>query len=115
LTGAVHNISKRCSWARERALLEFLRGGFVLWQDAVGIAGDDFRHALDQIGRVEPILAQGVEPLGCSGDGLSARVSDVGGGGDVWCQALGEGEGLEGSRGGVARVIAYTKKCAHPK
>lgn len=44
----------------ERALLEFLRGGFVLRQDAVRIDGDDFRDMLDQIGRVEPVLAQGM-------------------------------------------------------
>src|SRR5690606_18345754 len=46
-----------------------------------------------------------VKPRGGGGDRLRARVSGVVGGGDAGGQALGEGEGLEGGGGGVARAV----------
>lgn len=46
----------------ESAFFQFLRGSLVLGQDAVGIAFDHFGHSLDKLRRVEPVLAQLVEP-----------------------------------------------------
>ena len=99
----------------ERALFQD-RGGLVVdGQDAVGIAGHDFGHALHEIGGIEPGLAQVVEALRGSGDGDRARVGGVVGGRDVRRQAFGEGEGFEGRRGCVAWIIADTEPSAEPQ
>jgi hypothetical protein len=74
----------------EGALLDLLRRLLVPGQDAIGIAGYDLRLADDEIGRVQPGLAQFVEPRRRRRDGLRARVSRVVGSGDVGGQAFGE-------------------------
>ncbi len=73
-----------------------------LRQDAVGIARHDLRLAHDQVGGIEPVLAQLVQPRRGRRDRLRARIVGIIGGGNVGRQAFGEGEGLEGGGGGVA-------------
>jgi hypothetical protein len=78
----------------ERALFQFC-GGFIFWQDAVGIACDHFGNALHKVGGVEPVFAQLIQPRGGSGDFDRARVGGVVGCGDVEGEAFREGEGFE--------------------
>lgn len=55
----------------EGALLEFGGGRGVHGDEAVGVAGDDLGLAADELGRVEPRLAQVVEAADRIGDSLS--------------------------------------------
>ena len=76
----------------ERALLQD-RGRFLgLRQDAVGIAENNLGNNVDQVGRIEPGVAQFVEALRRIGDGNRARIVRVIFSGDVRCQSFGEGE-----------------------
>ena len=58
----------------QRALFEHRGGPGIHRQDAVGIARHDLRHAPHEVGRVQPRLAQFVEPLRRLGDRDRARV-----------------------------------------
>lgn len=78
------------------ALLELDRRLDGLGQNTVGIAPRrlagsggrrNFRHDVDETGRIEPGAAQVVEPLGGFGDANGARVAGVVGGGNVRGQA----------------------------
>ncbi len=60
---------------------QLFRGGFVNGQDAVGIAGDDLRLTADQVGQIEPVFTQFVQPRG--GGGLDAGIVGEGDGGTV--------------------------------
>jgi hypothetical protein len=85
-----------------------LRRLVVDGEEAVGVAGDDLGHADDEIGRVQPCLALGIQVRRRFGDDLRAGVGGVGGvggSGDVGAEAFGEGEGLEGGGRGVAGTI----------
>lgn len=64
--------------------------------DAVGIAWHDLRHALDEIGRVEPHPAQSIETPRRLGDRDGARIVGIFGCRDVRRQAFGKGVCLEG-------------------
>jgi hypothetical protein len=57
----------------EGALLQDCGGLIVDWYEAVRVPGRHLRHALDEIGRVEPSLAQLVEPCAFNG-ALTARI-----------------------------------------
>ena len=95
------------------ARLEDLGGGLVLRQQAVWVAGDHLGNPVHEVGGVQPVFALGVQVGGGGGDLLRARVGGIVGGGNVGRQPLGEGEGLEGGRGGVAGVVADAEEGAH--
>jgi hypothetical protein len=63
--------------------------------DAVGITRHHLRHALDQIRRVQPRLAQFIQPPRRRSDLNRARVVGMPGRGEVSGQPFREGEGLE--------------------
>ena len=67
---------------RESALLEFLRGLFIDWKESVGISGHYLRHALHEIGGIEPVLTKFIQALSCRGNGDCVRVGTKGGGRD---------------------------------
>src|SRR3546814_4679281 len=66
-----------------RALLQFLCRFLVLGQDAVGIAGHNFRLTHHQIAGVKPVVSQFVEPRRRSCDRLRARIVRIIVGGHV--------------------------------
>ena len=82
--------------------------GGVDGQDAVGVARHHLRHALDEVGRVQPVLSRLVETSSGFGDGLGARVGGVVGGRDIGRKAFGEGEGLEAGGRSLAGRPSYT-------
>jgi hypothetical protein len=73
------------------SLLQDRRGPRIDQQDAVGITRHDFRLAPHQIRRVQPRLAQLIEPPRRLGDRHHPRVIGVLGGREVRRQPLGEG------------------------
>ena len=82
---------------------------------APGVVGGGFVDPVDPFGWVEPAVAEFDEAAGCLGDGDGARVAGVAGGGEVGREAFGEGEGLEGGRGIVGRVITHAVPATQPK
>ena len=51
----------------ERVLFQHSRRRFILGQDAVGIGLYYLWHAHDEVGRVQPVIAQFIQPLRSSG------------------------------------------------
>lgn len=97
------------------AFLQLLFRLFVHGQDAVGIARHHLGDAADQIGRIEPVFAQFIQPCRGGRDFLGARVGGVGGGGNVGGQAVREGEGFEGGGGGIAGVVPHAEERAQAR
>ena len=90
---------------RQRTFLERLRGVLVAGNWTLRIAWDWLVHPLDPLGWIEPAVTQLDEPPHGPGDGGSARVVRIVGGGNAGRETVREGESLEGRGRRVARTI----------
>ena len=91
--------------ARQCARFERGCGGLVARHRTCRIAGNRLVQPLDPFGRVEPPVAQLVQPLSCVRDDGGARVVCIVGDGSVRRQSVGERKRLEGGGRGVARSV----------
>ena len=92
------------------------RGGLpVDRNDAIGKARHHLRHAFDEIGRVEPRIAQFIEAPRRLGDRYGARIAGIFARRPVRRQALGEREVFKSRRRGIPRIISDPQPRAKPK